>query len=1477
MDEARAAKRRRVSRPSRAEATAFEQLDADVPLLLLPVRIETVFQRRGDNAARKSDRANQPESLSLLVRIYPDYIHADTHTRELSSEEIELGQRFWTKAWSASITDQRHLQTFTHLASQLGPFRAAWVLEATRPLNWDRRATTDKSQLPRFPTPEQRKTVSPGKARLLPDRWVVSGYQRNELLFTESGKQIPRDLPISPDFAATGPGPKSMAQLLSTQGLAWLTDFDEAVKVGMGLRLPLGNGYLPQIGLDLFVVGARNGDTPLTVAKQFADLLATHHWTHGVDVARRGTPTNNSDHAYSGVSLSEPDLTALLNSVLNISNPPSHTSEPLHRRRSDDAAILALGLAPGSILERASQHDGAVLDLTGAMSAALWPATWGYFLRTMLGNAVDDQWINWLRRHFITRVKPGGLLPSIRVGNQPYGLLPVAQEQTREHATEQIDKLENLLLSLLQAWETAAKQRVARLDVDAADTPPASGGDPSILGGATTTLARILGATPNPSDLTLTPVSNERDNYATTWGLVQFMLGIIIGQALPTVAEELGDALASAKTLEEQIATFKGLINDGSSGDTVGTIWLASLSTHPDTGTAGDAALALIKNNVLPFLDTHRRRMKPVIDRGPSRTKVTGKMADAHDPPLFFSLFGENEERISWAGPLVARDNGTTEEIHAWLGALLTEARDATQSATYPGEHAPLLFQLLKRSISVVHDADRADMQAGLQALVAALGSRRSADPIADLELLMGEVLGACMHRIDAWLSAGAAERLEAVREARPQGLEVGGYCWVLGLKPSQKGEPSQGFIHAPSLDHAATAAILRSGWSALGDGALGVDVSSARVRAASWIIDGVRDGHPLDELLGQSLERRLHDAFLDRHIEPIRRVVLQATGRAEEQPVTIVDGFVVARAWLGGDDVAPLTAEEADARKKLKKLVDGAKDDATSLNSILDAHAADLDAVADASVFSSVHAIVRGNTARAAATLASTGDAISAPPPLTALRTSRGGQRIEHRIVLLLEDVEEDDETANPPTSPQAIAEPNLEAWAAATFPRENIGFGIWIEENSVKIWDGPHTLAEIGIGALELLAMLPNDDHMAVGHGLTRRIAWHFERKAAGEGRLIKVTVDPELTGGHAGGTFPLALALAAARSLQSLIHSGRALDDSDLSTVKLASTADVGRIGGRYDDLIDVVRDAQQRLRSAIDTGASTGEVLDACADFAAWQITGAIPRAGLSNLVNGNDDDDREALLREANAIYDRVQKRLDAHDAVKGNDLKSILARMRALLPGAVILPPIKPVEIDSIRTTGVRSIARLGTPQQAIPWLHQVGRVRDHVQTAAVAVDLVEAASGMNKFVPTLIQFPDHETEEWAARSKPTQDTLPRTCIISLTPLATSASLAGLAIDTWTEVIPDLTAATGLAVHFDSPSARPPQAWLLATAPRSKRWTHDDVLGLVRQTLDRARQRAVSPDEIEGYGQYLPAVYLADSIDPGPVRMRNRS
>src|SRR6185369_5143421 len=110
-------------------------------------------------------------------------------------------------------------------------------------------------------------------------------------------------------------------------------------------------------------------------------------------------------------------------------------------------------------------------------------------------------------------------------------------------------------------------------------------------------------------------------------------------------------------------------------------------------------------------------------------------------------------------------------------------------------------------------------------------------------------------------------------------------------VRPSPLAEPlSHGYIHAPSLGQAATAAVLRSGYLAHRreqDSPLAVDLSSRRVRLALGLLDGVRAGQPLGALLGYRLERGLHEnhreLVLDRYIAALRALApLDALTAAE-------------------------------------------------------------------------------------------------------------------------------------------------------------------------------------------------------------------------------------------------------------------------------------------------------------------------------------------------------------------------------------------------------------------------------------------------------------------------------------------------------------------------------------------------------------------------------------------------------------------
>ncbi|HEY7077908.1 MAG TPA: hypothetical protein VH418_21170, partial [Solirubrobacteraceae bacterium] len=88
----------------------------------------------------------------------------------------------------------------------------------------------------------------------------------------------------------------------------------------------------------------------------------------------------------------------------------------------------------------------------------------------------------------------------------------------------------------------------------------------------------------------------------------------------------------------------------------------------------------------------------------------------------------------------------------------------------------------------------------------------------------------------------------------------------------------NKGYIHAPSLGQAATAAVLRSGHLAHRrevDSPFAIDLSSRRTKLALDLLDGVRQGQPLGALLGYRFERGLHESHpgleLDRYIAVLR------------------------------------------------------------------------------------------------------------------------------------------------------------------------------------------------------------------------------------------------------------------------------------------------------------------------------------------------------------------------------------------------------------------------------------------------------------------------------------------------------------------------------------------------------------------------------------------------------------------------------
>ena len=167
-------------------------LDPDVPLVLLPVAIETRFTYVEGRAA------------DLLVRVFPDEIHVENHEPELTDGELELGASHWTAMWRAAgrpptEAAEREGAAWAMISRALGPARAAWVVAQLTPTNPDAKPTEavpDDEPLPAAPAlPETGKRASgwtrAAVAGTLPDCWLVLAWQSGTSPIAQRGAIIP--------------------------------------------------------------------------------------------------------------------------------------------------------------------------------------------------------------------------------------------------------------------------------------------------------------------------------------------------------------------------------------------------------------------------------------------------------------------------------------------------------------------------------------------------------------------------------------------------------------------------------------------------------------------------------------------------------------------------------------------------------------------------------------------------------------------------------------------------------------------------------------------------------------------------------------------------------------------------------------------------------------------------------------------------------------------------------------------------------------------------------------------------------------------------------------------------------------------------------------------------------------------------------------------------------------------------------------
>lgn len=306
---------------------------------------------------------------------------------------------------------------------------------------------------------------------------------------------------------------------------------------------------------------------------------------------------------------------------------------------------------------------------------------------------------------------------------------------------------------------------------------------------------------------------------------------------------------------------------------------------------------------------------------------------------------------------------------------------------------------------------------------------------------------------------ASAEAGNETEPEEGPPVTYVGGYGFVEDLDPKapadvedHTGKQAE-FVHAPSPQHALTAAMLRSSHKQAQRGGeddraemLEVDLSPGRVQAAKHVLQAVRQGQMLADVLGYRFERRLlertswylekgdpeagEDFNLARYKFPLRRAFPGVEGQLEHvdpdewestdegldeeaAQSDVLDGYKLVKAWREHRDpdadeatleaiTAFLEAVEPENGETL--LTDASDEERTELGHLLTELEAIVDAVRDLLIAESVHQIAKGNPERAGGGLDDLAEGQAVDDPEIA-QTPRQDTGIAHRALVLLGD----------------------------------------------------------------------------------------------------------------------------------------------------------------------------------------------------------------------------------------------------------------------------------------------------------------------------------------------------------------------------------------------------------------------------------------------------------------------------------------
>jgi hypothetical protein len=1010
---------------------------------------------------------------------------------QLPREQATVAQIYWQAVWLADGNQDSVDDAWKALTKAVQKDPAETIRQDYQPVNLQDRPQPPKKKSDVaakvaflvFPKPadvesKRRSWTQSARVNLLPDCFTLIGYAGGKKVLEQTGNPIPSPLIAGPDPSA--PADQQLQQkngeLFVGNDMKWMVDFDRAVQVGMGFRVDLTPAQARQGFERLIVLGIRFSLDQEEGRQQMEALLQHHQYgTTGFSLLPQGTPTNNTEQSNSGLSRHE-DADDSFSDYFSSASLFQNSSDWMKKK---DGQWLAecLGIDSG-ILKKVKNSGGTDQSEARAMNVALWPATLGYMMTTMMyplipSEAVES--VHWLLSYFVSG---RGMVPAIRIGKQPYGILPTS------------------VLSRL-AWPS--NEKVGRLagvnDQDGAQRKRLSeiyeilrkmDGDWSTLAGS----AAYVGKTGDPHQLLLDIIGLHPTSVEYYQRTSESVDDLFNRWNLEGRGPDFLSTLAVLRYTEGGMALLRKLgALDQQAPDVLNHLFLdsANLLKGP---LVDDRALSETVH-IRAYTDDQRNYVQWLADAAKTSLDTlrleTGFSADKPPTTLLYLMLRHALLQSYWRTSLqlhldknliLPEEAATLQREASFIHVQESAAGESRWTHLYKKEQRITgdPQQLVGEYISTALGHEPATLPLG--GIIDALELLDV--PTARLERCFAEHIDCCSYRLDAWQQGLIHYQLALMRYRQEhdqivarKGIFLGAYGWLehvrskrsdlavsnleqdlamtfqpAGSSPLMRDPTNGGYIHAPSLPHAVTAAVLRGGYLAnatpTNPQTLSVNLSSSRVRIALSFLEGMRQGQSLGALLGYQFERGLHDshnlAEVDEFIYKLRKQFPLLSGQIEDTqtpadvPIeaiearNVVDGLALVNyVRKTGTAAYPFGLNLPSATTQQALAIDA------EVNNLLDVH----DAIADLGIAESVYQAVQSNYERVGANLDTYGKGQFPPEPGVA-QTPRSGRTLTHRVGLHLEAGLNEDISPVPwiPVTPRGRAEPAVNKWLSLVLP---------------------------------------------------------------------------------------------------------------------------------------------------------------------------------------------------------------------------------------------------------------------------------------------------------------------------------------------------------------------------------------------------------------------------------------------------------